>query len=184
MERFEALDAAAALEPKLALRECAQLLPRLARPLADQIAHLRKHAVGPEPRPHTVAQCDDWTLELFCWPRGARTPIHDHTSWGIYVCLAGDLGEDRFVRVDDGAQAAVARLQHDWSRVWRPNEQSTLLPYAGGIHRVRNAGLTTAVSLHLYGPRCSAIDGRDYLPNRQFVCDRLAAWQSESTLAA
>ncbi len=172
---YEMLDAAVRLNPELALRECAPLLPLLTEPLAEQVAHLRKHAVGYEPCPHQVAHGDDWTLELFCWPRGARTPIHDHTSWGIYRCLAGQIQEERYVRLDDGSQPARARLQHDWSRVWVPTEQSTLLPYEGGIHRVRNAGLSTAVSLHLYGPRVSAIDGRDYDPRKQYVCDRALA---------
>ena len=172
---YEALDAAALLDPALALRECAPLLPLLAGPLEHQLCHLRKHAIGPAPLPHTVAQHNGWTLELFCWPRGATTPIHDHTSWGIYACVAGELREDRYLRLDDGLLEGVASLRHEWTRVWQPEQQSTLLPYDGGIHRVRNAGLTTAVSLHLYGPRISAVDGRDYDPRKQYVCDRALA---------
>lgn len=30
----------------------------------------------------------------------------------------------------------------------------------------------TAISLHLYGPRVGEIDGRDYDPSRDYVCDR------------
>ena len=172
---YEALDAAATLSPSLALRECAPLLPLLAQPLTHQICHLRRHAGGCAPRPHRVAEGDGWSLELFCWPRGARTPIHDHTSWGIYACIAGELREDRYVRLDDGSSDGVASLRHEWTRVWQPEQQSILLPYDGGIHCVRNAGLTTAVSLHLYGPRITAIDGRDYDPRKQYVCDRALA---------
>jgi hypothetical protein len=29
-----------------------------------------------------------------------------------------------------------------------------------------------AISVHLYGPRLGEIDGRDYDPSRDFVCDR------------
>ena len=34
----------------------------------------------------------------------------------------------------------------------------------------------TAVSVHLYGPRTSIIDGRDYDPSRDYVSDR---WQDD-----
>jgi hypothetical protein len=48
-----------------------------------------------------------------------------------------------------------------------------VLPYDGGIHSIGNPGEETAVSVHLYGPRMSTIDGRDYDPSHDYVCDRL-----------
>jgi predicted metal-dependent enzyme (double-stranded beta helix superfamily) len=45
-------------------------------------------------------------------------------------------------------------------------------PYAGGIHRVTNASSRRAISVHVYGPRMSSLDGRDYDPSRDYVCDR------------
>jgi hypothetical protein len=45
-------------------------------------------------------------------------------------------------------------------------------PYAGGIHRIANPGPRPAISVHLYGPRMGALDGRDYDPSRDYVCDR------------
>jgi hypothetical protein len=32
-----------------------------------------------------------------------------------------------------------------------------------------------AVSVHLYGPRLGRLDGRDYDPSRNYVCDRTEA---------
>jgi hypothetical protein len=64
-------------------------------------------------------------------------------------------------------------LRHVWRATWRPRQHSTLLPYAAGIHRVGNPTDRPAISLHLYGPPTSAIDGRDYDASRDFVCDRL-----------
>ena len=40
------------------------------------------------------------------------------------------------------------------------------------IHRVGNPGEGMAISVHLYGPRLGEIDGRDYDPSRDYVCDR------------
>ncbi len=45
-----------------------------------------------------------------------------------------------------------------------------MLPGKGGIHRVMNDGESTAISVHLYGPRMEGIDGRDYDPSRDHVC--------------
>jgi predicted metal-dependent enzyme (double-stranded beta helix superfamily) len=173
MERALALlDDIATLAPGEALREAEAVLrgltPFLSARVGDVLATAPRAAASPDFV--TVARSQAFALELFRWPPGARTPIHDHTSWGIYVCLTGQLGEERYASVD-----GVARLRREWTRLWLPNDASTLMPYEGGIHRVRNAGLTTAVSLHLYGPRVSDLDGRDYEPARSFVCDRLAA---------
>ncbi|HWQ13549.1 MAG TPA: cysteine dioxygenase family protein [Roseiflexaceae bacterium] len=113
------------------------------------------------------------SLMLFVWPAGAATPVHDHTSWGVYACLSGELTEERYARLDNGARADFARLRLLWRREWRWGGISTLRPYDGGIHRVANRGERPAVSLHIYGPRMAAIDGRDYDPARDYVCDRV-----------
>src|SRR4051812_34133461 len=80
------------------------------------------------------------TVQLFVWPRGARTAIHDHTSWGVYACLDGALGEDRYERLDDESVLGVAHLRRSWQAIWTPGQRSALGAYAGGIHRVYNAG--------------------------------------------
>ena len=62
------------------------------------------------------------------------------------------------------------------SRVWGGGDGvSTVLPYDGGVHRVGNVGGEAAISVHLYGPRIGAVDGRDYDPLRDYVCDRVEA---------
>src|SRR5439155_10365794 len=111
--------------------EAAPLLAALIRSI-DLLDHL-PCIEGPAP---THIPLDDDTeginLQLFLWPAGAWTPIHDHTSWGVYVCVAGSLLEDRYVRLDDNAQPHRAKLRRDWRAIWRPGQQSQLLPYSGG----------------------------------------------------
>jgi len=161
----------ASLPPHLAVKEALDPLARIAKD-----AHLFDLLPSPgstgTPSFRTLNETAEYSLQLFLWPAGSRTPIHDHTSWGVYVCLAGQLGEDRYQRVDDGAQPSRARLRRVWRTAWRRGQQSILLPYEGGIHRVWNTQPTSAVSLHLYGPRLADIDGRDYDPRRDFICDR------------
>lgn len=114
-----------------------------------------------------------YSLKVFVWPSGTGTNIHDHTSWGAYACAAGSVLEERYDRLDDGSRLDHARLKKAWQLWWRSKDgASTVLPDNGGIHRVGNPGDEPAVSVHLYGPRLSVVDGRDYDPSRDFVCDR------------
>jgi Cysteine dioxygenase type I len=120
------------------------------------------------------SQAGSACLQVLVWAVGAMTPIHDHSSWGAYYCIAGSLLEQRDVRLDDGAQPNTAHVRKQWQRVWRRGDGvSTVQPYEGGIHRVANTSRTVAISLHVYGPRIGIVDGRDYDPTRDFVCDRL-----------
>lgn len=113
-------------------------------------------------------------LQIFVWPAGAATPIHDHTSWGAYHSVIGTLQEERYERLDDGAQPSTARLRKVWQRPLRNQDgASTVGAYAAGIHRISNTSGRPAVSVHIYGPRIGVFDGRDYDPKREFVCDRL-----------
>jgi len=129
---------------------------------------------GGGPVDEVLARPGGCTVQVFVWPRGARTTIHDHSSWGVYACLDGALGEDRYERLDDESVFGVAHVRRAWQAIWTPGQRSMLGPYAGGIHRVYNAGLRPAVSMHLYGPRLSEIDGRDYDARSSVVCDRAA----------
>ncbi len=117
-----------------------------------------------------------YSLQVFVWPPGSWTKIHDHSSWGAYCCALETIFEERYERLDDGSQRDHARLRKAWDQAWREGDgTSTVLPYEGGIHRIGNPGEKTAISVHLYGPRVSDIDGRDYDPSREYVCDRRTA---------
>ena len=164
-----------------------QALPRAAAFLADLVrdrSFLRSHVL---PVLEEAQDAERWyvarrwdgqdgsfSLQLFVWPAGTRTMIHDHSSWGAYACAAGTVFEERYERLDDGSRHEHARLEEAWHLAWSPKDgASTVLPGNGGIHRVGNPYEETAVSVHLYGPRLEEVDGRDYDPSRDYVCDRL-----------
>jgi predicted metal-dependent enzyme (double-stranded beta helix superfamily) len=114
-----------------------------------------------------------YSLQIFVWSPGTGTKIHDHSSWGAYRCVVGSVMEERYERLDDGSQEGYARLRKAWQLAWGPEDGvSTVLPGDGGIHRVSNPGQGVAISVHLYGPRTVEVDGRDYDPSRDHVCDR------------
>ncbi len=90
--------------------------------------------------------------------------------------MVGSVLEERYDRLDDGSQPNHARLKKVWQLWWSKEDgASTVLPYEGGIHRVGNPSESPAISMHLYGPPIGEVDGRDYDPYRNFVCDRLVA---------
>lgn len=113
------------------------------------------------------------SLEVFVWPPHTGTQIHDHASWGVFRCVVGTILEERYERLDDGSRFEHARLRKAWQLSWGTEDGvSTVLPGNDGIHRVENPGGSTAVSVHLYGPQLGEVDGRDYDPSRDYVCDR------------
>jgi predicted metal-dependent enzyme (double-stranded beta helix superfamily) len=161
-------------------------LPRAARFLADLIKepafldsqilpHLReaKYAEGWYAARRYDAHDGAYSPKVLVCPPGTGTKIHDHSSWGAYACAAGTVLEERYARLDDGSQTGYARLKKAWQLCWSPDDgASTVLPGDGGIHRVGNPGQSPALSVHLYGPCTQEVDGRDFDPSRNFVCER------------
>ena len=167
------------LPPELAVREAVPVLSRLVRDpvfLDSNVLPLLEEA-GRAKDWYVVYRHDDadrsYSLQVFVWPPGSATRIHDHSSWGAFCCVVGSVLEERYERADDGSLPDYARLNKLWRLEWRREDGvSTVLPYERGIHRVGNTTDETAISVHLYGPRLGAIDGRDYDPSQNYVCDR------------
>ena len=167
------------LPAELVLQRAASFLAFLARDPAFLDAYILP--LLPEAR-----RAEDWyvtrrfdgpdgsySLQIFAWPAGTRTRIHDHASWGAYCCVAGSVLEERYERLDDGSRLNHARLKKAWQLSWSGGDGvSTVLPHDEGIHRVGNPGCETSISVHLYGPKMGASDGRDYDASRDYVCDR------------
>jgi predicted metal-dependent enzyme (double-stranded beta helix superfamily) len=175
-----ALQELADLPTELALERAA---PFLARLVDDPIFHeaevlpLLEVARGMQgdwyvARSHEGGE-HSYSLQIFVWPPGTETKIHDHSSWGVYCCAVGSVLEERYERLDDGSRLDHANLKKIWQLMWSTEDgASSVLPNDGGIHRVGNPGDSVAISVHLYGPRLREVDGRDYDPSRDYVCDR------------
>src|ERR671911_2525991 len=173
------LETLAGLSPEPALREAVPLLVRL----ASNPAFLDAHVL---PLLEEARKAEDWyvahscegqdhsySLQVFVWPPGTKTKIHDHSCWGVYCCAVGSVLEERYERLDDGCRLDHAHLKKIWQLMWgREDGASSVLPNDGGIHRVGNPGDSVAISVHLYGPRLREVDGRDYDPSCDYVCDR------------
>ncbi len=120
--------------------------------VADQ---LRAHLPGPEiltpdqrlgqpdrPAGHLLHAEPDGTFSILglVWRPGQTTRIHDHITWCVVGVLAGVEHEELF----DEALNPIGTRDNP------PGDVSGFAP-PGDIHRIRNIGDETAISLHIYG---------------------------------
>jgi predicted metal-dependent enzyme (double-stranded beta helix superfamily) len=111
------------------------------------------------PRADRYAQyllhCDPlerFSVVSFVWGPGHRTPVHNHTVWG----LVGQLrGAERCEEVRlDGGQPVVSGQAH----VMRPGDIEAVSPTVGDWHRVSSARVDgPSVSIHVYGANIGAV---------------------------
>src|SRR4029450_12081055 len=92
-----------------------------------------------------------WELLVVGWLPGQRTPVHGHGgSWGVTCVLEGLLEEVRYAPVDEGV-GPIGRCRVAPGDVFHETPET--------IHHVENAGRARAVSLHLYAPPLSCMEG-------------------------
>jgi predicted metal-dependent enzyme (double-stranded beta helix superfamily) len=99
-----------------------------------------------------------FTAVSFVWDRGASTPIHDHTVWGIVGVLRGAEVAERFAQAD-GALRSLGEARLD------AGEIDCVSPRIGDIHQVRNAyDDRSSISIHIYGADLCTIERHVYDP--------------------
>jgi 3-mercaptopropionate dioxygenase len=91
-----------------------------------------------------------FSVTALVWRPGQATPIHDHVAWCVFGVIQGAEREERYVLRDDGW------LERAGVSVNATGKVAGLAP-PGDIHRVRNAGVQTAISLHVYGTDISRL---------------------------
>lgn len=89
----------------------------------------------------------------FVWQPGQKTPVHDHTVWGLVGVMRGE------ELCQEYADAVAGKPMHQTGEhVCRPGDVDRVSPTVGDIHVVSNAGRTkTAVSIHVYGGNIGAV---------------------------
>lgn len=96
-----------------------------------------------------VAPSRRFSVVGMVWLPGQVTPIHDHICWCVVGVLQGVEREERFGLRSDGAGAHW--LVPEGGETLTAGHTSGLVPPDENIHRVRNAGDSLAISLHVYG---------------------------------
>lgn len=88
---------------------------------------------------------DDFELQLICWEKGQKSPIHDYDARNAWVHVVhGQLKEEKFIKNE-----AVGQLEKVSSITLGKNDFSYLSNYVG-IHRYSNIYSARTISLHLY----------------------------------
>jgi 3-mercaptopropionate dioxygenase len=92
-----------------------------------------------------------FSIVALVWRPGQVTPVHDHVTWCVFGVIQGVEHEELF-RLDEEQDVLVEVGTND-------NETGDVSGFAppGDIHRVRNAGDDTAISIHIYGTDVSRI---------------------------
>jgi 3-mercaptopropionate dioxygenase len=92
-----------------------------------------------------------FSILALVWRPGQTTPIHDHLTWCVFGVVQGTEYEELFV-LDEVKEC----LLEAGSNVNEAGEVSGFAP-PGDIHRVRNVGDSTAISIHVYGTDVSRV---------------------------
>ena len=90
----------------------------------------------------------------FVWMPGHRTPIHDHTVWGLVGVMRGQEQCEEFDR----------SVKKTHTHLSNAGEVDRVSPTVGDIHVVSNASDKTAVSIHVYGANIGAVRRHVYDP--------------------
>lgn len=107
-------------------------------------------APSPESYRQYLLYCDPlerFSVVSFVWMPGHRTPIHDHTVWGMVGVMRGA----------ETCEEYSTALQKEAAHVCRPGDVDRVSPAIGDIHVVSNDGSDTAVSIHVYGANIGAV---------------------------
>jgi predicted metal-dependent enzyme (double-stranded beta helix superfamily) len=121
---------------------------------------------SPEGYRQYLLHCDPlerFSVVSFVWMPGQKTPIHDHTVWGLVGVMRGEETCEEYSRdVKPAGRHPVRRGQVD-----------RVSPRIGDIHVVSNDGGDVAVSIHVYGANIGAVRRHTFDPGsgarRDFV---------------
>lgn len=113
-----------------------------------------------QPHPQYYQQyllhCDPlerFSVVSFVWGPGQKTPVHDHTVWGMVGMMRGSELCRRFELADPG-QPMRSSVQEKLV----PGQVDKISPTIGDIHEVANAfDDKVSISIHVYGANIGAV---------------------------
>lgn len=99
-----------------------------------------------------------FSVVSFVWGPGQKTPIHDHTVWGLIGMLRGAEIGQRYIRTESGEIAPSGK-----ESLLSPGDIEVVSPTVGDIHVVKNAySDKTSISIHIYGANIGAVTRHIY----------------------
>jgi predicted metal-dependent enzyme (double-stranded beta helix superfamily) len=137
-----------------------EILDRAGRLLGELVSSddwLPEEFAEPDPAQYRqyLLYCDPlerFSVVSFVWGVGQKTPVHDHTVWGLIGMLRGaEVSHD--YRMNEAGKLEQERVQR-----LEPGMVAAVSPAIGDIHRVENALTNRAsISIHAYGANIGAV---------------------------
>ncbi|NML16430.1 cysteine dioxygenase family protein [Azohydromonas caseinilytica] len=141
--------------------------------LPDELAqphpqHYRQYLLHADP-------LERFSVVSFVWGPGQRTPVHDHTVWGLIGMLRGEEVAQNFAYDAAGCLVPTGPAQR-----LRPGDVEAVSPTLGDIHQVSNAfDDRSSISIHVYGANIGAVHRWVYAPDgtrKPFVSGYSNTW--------
>lgn len=108
-----------------------------------------------------LLHCDPlerFSVVSFVWGPGQRTPVHDHTVWGMVGMLRGKERCEEF-----GNPARGETLEKTAEHLVEHGDIDLVSPTLGDVHVVSNALTDRAsISIHVYGANIGAVERHVY----------------------
>lgn len=105
-----------------------------------------------------------FSVVSFVWGPGQRTPIHDHTVWGLIGVLRGAEHAQSFAWQDQALQPVGERA------LLQPGQVEAVSPSQPGLHDVHQVSNAHAdqvsISIHVYGANIGAVRRSVYHPEK------------------
>jgi predicted metal-dependent enzyme (double-stranded beta helix superfamily) len=104
-----------------------------------------------------LLHCDPmerFSVVSFVWLPGQKTPVHDHTVWGLVGVMRGE----------ETCEAYTKDLQPAGRHPVHRGQVDRVSPRIGDIHVVSNEGRELAVSIHVYGANIGAVRRHTFDP--------------------
>jgi 3-mercaptopropionate dioxygenase len=127
---------------RLVARELERRLPSPEVLTAEQ---RRGDPTGHRSYPLHIEPDGSFSIVGLVWRPGQVTPVHDHVTWCVFGVIQGVEHEELFTLDEEGEYLVEAGTNTN-----HVGDVSGFAP-PGDIHRVRNHGTDTAISIHIYG---------------------------------
>jgi predicted metal-dependent enzyme (double-stranded beta helix superfamily) len=100
-----------------------------------------------------------FSVVSFVWGPGQRTPVHDHTVWGLIGMLRGSEMARNYTAGPCGRLAMIGTEE------LVPGEVTAVSPTIGDIHQVENVLRDRpSISIHVYGGNIGAVARHVFVP--------------------
>lgn len=103
-----------------------------------------------------LLHCDPYerfSVVSFVWGPGQRTPIHDHTVWGLVGVLRGAERSQRYDLQDAGGPPVASPPE-----ILKAGAVEAVSPRIGDVHAIANAlPDRPSISIHVYGGNIGAV---------------------------